>query len=93
VAAFSQVFQKPFGPVKVAMDSLMVVIAALLCLLFFGDLFGAGKFTGLADLLLARTPGIVIGLGTLLLAILPGAMMRLTDPLVALIRGRSGKGD
>ena len=93
VAAFSQVFKKPFGPVKVVMDSLMVVIAALLCLVFFGDLFGAGKFTGWADLLLARTPGIVIGLGTLLLAILPGAMMRLTDPLVALLRGRSGKGD
>ena len=47
------------------------MIAALLCLVFFGDLFGAGKFTGWADLLLARTPGIVIGLGTLLLAILP----------------------
>lgn len=93
VAAFSQVFQKPFGPVKVVMDSLMVVIAALLCLLFFGDLFGAGEFTGWSDLLLARTPGVVIGLGTLLLAILPGAMMRLTDPLVALFRGRFGKGD
>ena len=93
VAAFSQVLLKPFGPVKVVMDSLMVVISALLCLLFFGNLFGAGEFTGWADLLLARTPGVVIGLGTLLLAILPGAMMRLTDPLVALIRGRSGKGD
>ena len=93
VAAFSQVFKKPFGPVKVVMDSLMVVIAAVLCLVFFGDLFGAGKFTGLADLLLARTPGIVIGLGTLLLAVLPGAMMRLTDPLVARLKGRSGKGD
>ena len=93
VAAFSQVFRKPFGPVKVAMDSLMVVIAIGLCVLFFGDPFGAGKFTSWADLLLARTPGIVIGLGTLLLAILPGAMMRLTDPLVARLRGRSGTGD
>ncbi|MBR4524015.1 MAG: hypothetical protein IKP15_00490 [Bacteroidales bacterium] len=92
VAAFCQVFHKAFSPVKVVMDSLMVVIAALLCLLFFHDLFGAGTFTSLADVLLARTPDIVIGLGTLLLAVLPGAMMRLTDPVVARLRGRSGKG-
>ena len=93
VAAFSHVLRKPFGPVKVVMDSLMVVISALLSLLFFGDLFGAGEFTGWADLLLARTPGVVIGLGTLLLAVLPGAMMRLTDPLVARLKGRSGTCD
>ncbi|MBP5336497.1 MAG: YitT family protein [Bacteroidales bacterium] len=91
VAAFSKVLRKPFGPVKVVMDSLMVVIAALLCLLFFRNPLGAGAFTTLGDALLARTPGIVIGLGTLLLAVLPGAMMRLTDPLVARLRGRSGK--
>ena len=92
VAAFCKVFKKAFSPVKVVMDSLMVVIAALLCLLFFRNLFGAGTFTNLADVLLARTPDIVIGLGTLLLAVLPGAMMRLTDPVVARLRGRSGKG-
>lgn len=91
VAAFCKVFGKSFGPVKVVMDSLMVVIAALLCLLFFGNLFGAGAFTGLGDVLLARTEGVVIGLGTLLLAILPGMMMRLTDPVVERFRGRSGK--
>ena len=92
VAAFCQVFRKAFSPVKVVMDSLMVVIAALLCVLFFGNLFGAGAFTNLGDVLLARTPGIVIGLGTLLLAVLPGAMMRLTDPVVARLRGKSGRG-
>ena len=91
VAAFCQVFRKAFSPVKVVMDSLMVVIAALLCLLFFHDLFGAGTFTSLGDVLLARTPDVVIGLGTLLLAVLPGAMMRLTDPVVARLRGKSGK--
>ena len=74
------------------MDSLMVVIAALLCVLFFRNLFGAGAFTNLGDVLMARTPGIVIGLGTLLLAVLPGAMMRLTDPVVARLRGKSGRG-
>jgi uncharacterized membrane protein YczE len=93
VLSFSQTFNWKFHTVKVVMDSLMVVIAALLCLWFFGDLFGAGEFTGWADLLLARTEGVVIGLGTVLLAVLPGWMMRLTDPLVALLRGRSGKGD
>ena len=35
------------------------------------------------DVLLARTPGVVIGLGTLLMAFLPGYLMRFTDPLVA----------
>lgn len=91
VAAFCQVFRAAFSPVKVVMDSLTVVIAALLCLLFFHNLFGAGSFTNLGDILLARTPGVVIGLGTLLLAVLPGAMMNLTDPLVARLRGKSGK--
>ena len=88
VAAFSKVLRKPFSPIKVIMDSLMVVIAASLCALFFRNPFGSGAWTGIGDILLARTPGIVIGLGTLLLAILPGALMRWTDPLVARIRGK-----
>jgi len=91
VAAFCQVFHKPFGPVKVVMDSLVVVIAAVLAWLFFRNPFGAGAWTGLGDVLMARTAGVVIGLGTLLLAILPGALMRVTDPFVNWIRGRSGK--
>lgn len=90
VLAFSQTFNWKFHTVKVVMDSLMVVIAALLCLWFFGDLFGAGKFTGLADLLLARTEDVVIGLGTLLLAVLPGWLMRLTDPQVTRIPRGAG---
>ncbi|MCR4859660.1 MAG: DUF6198 family protein [Bacteroidales bacterium] len=94
VNAFSQVFRKPFGPVKVVMDSLMVVLAALLCLWFFGNLFGSGAYTGIVDVLLARTPGVVIGLGTLLLAVLPGWMMRFTDPVVArLVKGRFASDD
>ncbi len=91
VYAVSKVFSKPFSPVKVAMDSLMVVLSALLCWVFFSNPFGAGGPAGLADVLLARTPGIVIGLGTLLLALLPGLLMRVTDPLVARLRGRSGR--
>ena len=89
VLSFSQTFNWKFHTVKVVMDSLMVVIAAVLCLWFFGDLFGAGGFTGWADLLLARTEGVVIGLGTVLRAVLPGWMMRLTDPLVARIHRRA----
>ncbi len=92
VAAFSKVLQKPFGPVKVVMDSLTVVISAVLAWFFFHNPFGAGAWTGAGDVLLARTEGIVIGLGTLLLAVLPGALMRLTDPFVAWLRGRSCKG-
>jgi len=91
VAAFAKVFRKQFGPVKVVMDSLTVVISVVLAWLFFRNPFGAGAWTGAGDVLLARTEGIVIGLGTLLLAVLPGAMMRLTDPLVARLKDRSGK--
>ena len=83
VAAFSSTFNKDFGRVKMVMDSTVVVLSALMALLFFGNLFGSGEFTGLADVLLARTPGVVIGLGTLLMAFLPGYLMRFTDPLVA----------
>ena len=91
VAAFAKVLRKPFGPVKVVMDSLTVVLAAVLAWFFFRNPFGAGAWTGAGDVLLARTEGIVIGLGTLLLAVLPGALMRLTDPLVARIKGRCGR--
>ena len=91
VYAFSKVLRKPFGPVKIVMDTLIVVLSALLAWLFFSNPFGAGHVTSAADVLLARVPGIVIGLGTLLLAVLPGGMMHLTDPLVARLRGKSGK--
>ena len=83
VGAFSQVLKKPFSPLKIIMDSLVVVVSAVLAWFFFANPFGFGAYTGLGDVLLARTPGVVIGLGTLLLALLPGLMMRLTDPLVA----------
>lgn len=86
VAAFSQVFHKRFGPVKVVMDSLMVVVSIVMCAVFFGNPLGAGEWTGLGDFLLAKMPGIVIGPGTLLLAILPGALMRFSDPWVKRLR-------
>ncbi len=89
VAAFSKVLRKPFGPVKVVMDTLVVVVSAALAWFFFSNPFGAGAWTGLGDVLLARTEGIVIGIGTLLLAVLPGMLMRLTDPLVERLRGKS----
>lgn len=91
VAAFSKVLRRAFGPVKVVMDSLTVVLSAVLAGIFFANPFGAGAFTGLGDILLARTPGVVIGLGTLLLAVLPGMLMRLTDPLAARLKGRFGR--
>jgi len=72
---------KSFGVLKVAMDSLMVVIAAVIAYLMYGNLFGSGEFSGIADLFLGRTQGIVIGLGTLISAVLTGALMELTDPL------------
>ena len=91
VAAFSSTFSKDFGKVKMAMDSTVVVLSALLALLFFGNPFGSGEFTGPGNVLLARTPGVVIGLGTLLMAFLPGYLMRFTDPLVARLSRRASK--
>ena len=92
VGAISQVFKKDFSRVKIVMDSLIVVVSAALAWLFFANPFGYGAYTGMGDVLLARTPGVVIGLGTLLLAVLPGLMMRLTDPLVArLLKGISDR--
>lgn len=82
VSAFSQVYDKPFGKVKMVMDSSVVVISAILAFFFFGNPFGSGEFTGIVEVLLARTSGVVIGLGTLLMAFLPGWLMSLTDPLV-----------
>lgn len=80
VAAFSSVLGKPFDRVKIVMDSSMVLIAALLSWLFFGNPFGSGELTSVGDMLLARSPGVVIGLGTLVLAVLPGYLMRFTTP-------------
>ena len=91
VFAFAKVLRKPFGRVKIVMDTLTVILSGALAWLFFANPFGAGHVSSAADVLLARVPGIVIGLGTLLLAFLPGALMRLTDPLVSRIRGRSGR--
>ena len=88
VAAFSSTFRKDFGRVKMVMDTTMVVLSALAALLFFGNPFGSGEFTGMADVLLARTSGVVIGMGTLLMAFLPGYLMRFTDPLVRPLRDR-----
>lgn len=80
VSAFSTVLKKPFGSVKIVMDSLLVVIAAVCALAFFGNPFGSGEFTSMVDVMLARTEGVVIGLGTLVLAFLPGFLMRFTTP-------------
>ena len=72
--------------------SLRLLAAVLLCALFFANPFGSGAWTGLGDVLLARTDGVVIGLGTLLLAILTGLCMKLTDPLVDRIFGHAVEG-
>lgn len=82
VSAFSTVYGKDFGKVKIVMDSLMVVLAAVLALIFFANPFGGGEFTNIVDILLAKAPGVVIGIGTLILAVLPGWLMRFTDPIV-----------
>lgn len=82
VYCLTKVSVKPFGVLKIFMDCSFVAIAALLSFIFFRNPFGAGEFTSLPDVLLARTPGVMIGLGTLISAFLIGFFMRWTDPPV-----------
>lgn len=79
VSAFSTRLGTDFGKTKVVMDSTMVVISAVCCVIFFANPFGASPFSSIADVLFARNPGIVIGLGTLIMAFLPGWFMRFTN--------------
>ncbi len=60
-----------FGTVKIIMDFLLVVIAALVSWLFFGNILGNGTETG-----------VVLGVGTLVLAFLPGYLIKYTDKLL-----------
>lgn len=80
VYAFTKVSTKRFGTIKVWMDSLYVVIAAVISYLIFRNPFGYGEFTTIPDVLLSRVPGVVIGIGTIISAIIPGWLMHLTDP-------------
>lgn len=80
VYAFTKVCTMPFGTIKIIMDCLFVVLAACISFVLFSNPFGACEYTTLADILLARNPGIVIGAGTVVCAILPGFLMKWTDP-------------
>ena len=80
VYAFTKVSTKRFGTIKVWMDCLYVVIAAVISYLIFRNPFGYGEFTTIPDVLLSRVPGVVIGIGTIISAIIPGWLMHLTDP-------------
>jgi len=82
VYVFTKVIPKPFGTLKVWMDCLFVVLAAVIAFMIFRNPFGFGEFTSLSDTLLARSPGVVIGLGTILCPLLPGFLMRWSNPLV-----------
>lgn len=93
VSALVQATGKPFGKLKIAMDSVIVLLSALLNLILFGNLFGS-SFSSISNVLLAVDDGVVIGLGTLILAVLPGALMKLTNApaqkLMSAIRRISG---
>lgn len=80
VSAFSTTFNKPFGRIKIYMDSSMVALAAVLALIFFGNPFGSGTFSNVSDVLLARSEGMVIGMGTLIMAFMPGFLMKFIQP-------------
>lgn len=67
VSALCTAFGGKFSNNKVIMDCTILVISAILCLCFFGNILGP-----------AGTP--IIGWGTLALAVFTGLCMKLTDP-------------
>lgn len=72
VNAFTVAFGGKFSTNKVIMDSSLLVISAILCLVFFGHILGPhGCY--------------ILGWGTLISAVAIGFIMKLTDPLVAKI--------
>ena len=81
VYAFTKVIHKPFGNIKIVMDSSLVAISSLIAFILFRNPFGFGEYTGFAEILLGKTEGVVIGLGTLVSALVTGWMMRFTDPI------------
>lgn len=68
VYSISKTFALPFNKVKIAMDSLLVVLSVVGCQILFGSPLGSGDLY-------------VFGVGTLILAVLPGWLMKFTDPL------------
>lgn len=91
VSSIAEVSGRKFDNVKIAMDTLMVVIAGALAWIFFGTPFGAGEFHNAADVMLSRAPGVVIGLGTLIMAFLPGFLMRFVQPVMGRFYGTGRK--
>lgn len=91
VSSIAEVSGRKFDNVKIAMDTLMVVIAGALAWIFFGTPFGAGEFHNAADVMLSRAPGVVIGLGTLIMAFLPGFLMRFVQPVMGRFYGTARK--
>ena len=91
VSAVAEVSGKKFDNVKIAMDTLMVVIAGAVAWIFFGTPFGAGEFHNVGDVLLSRAPGVVIGLGTLIMAFRPGFLMRYFQPFLGRFFGTGRK--
>jgi len=81
VYAITKTVGKAFGSIKVAMDCTVLLAAALMSLVKYGNPFGSGEFCGIAALLTGSSEGVIIGLGTLLTAVLAGLLMKFTDPL------------
>jgi len=81
VYAFTKRIKKPFGIIKIVMDSSLVVISAVIACLMYGNLFGSGKYEGIVHVITGQMSGVVIGTGTLIMAFLIGWMMRFTDPV------------
>lgn len=69
VNAFTRAFGGKFSNNKVIMDSTLLVISCILCLVFWKNLLGPSEQP-------------ILGIGTLVSAVAVGLMMRLTDPLV-----------
>lgn len=81
VYVISKTFRHDFKRVKIIMDSMHVVISAVLAFLIWGNFFGRAPFETFEGVLLGTSPGVAIGIGTILMAFLAGGFMKLTDPI------------
>jgi len=87
VYAISKTILKPFGPIKVAMDSILVLVSMVMSFFMFGNPFGKGAFDFIG-ILTGSSADVAIGIGTILMAVLVGWMMKFTDPIVDWIMDR-----
>lgn len=88
-ASIAKVSKAKFSNVKIIFDSSLVVIAAIMSYIFFGNALGSSSNSDIMANLMAEAPGVVIGIGTLVSAVGTGLLMKLTDPITEKCIGKT----